>query len=308
MDPGDLEMMGQSLLLAAAIVAASSAQLQDQSRTIHVDGRQRSCLLHVPPAYSPDEPAPVVLVLHGAGTNAAIMVPFCGMNQQADAAGFIAVYPDGTGTGIFQTFNAGGRHDAAAADKPDDVRFISALLDHLRNEFNIDQRRIYATGMSNGGMMCYRLASELSDRIAAIAPVSGTMAIDQATPTRPVPIMHFHGTDDRIVPPGGPDRSTPTAIHFKSIEETIQHWVQLNGCRQSPVVTLLENRVADETSVTQTTYSSCRNDSEVIYVEISGGGHTWPGQQPPLSFLGRSTKDISANEMMWEFFQRHHLP
>ena len=300
--------MHHLMLLLAAFAVIPLPTSYDQSRSIQVDGRERSYLLHVPPGYQPDEPIPVILVLHGAGTNAAIMMAMCGMNEKADSAGFIAVYPNGTGVGIFQTFNAGGHREPEAAEQPDDVRYIAELLDDLALAFNIDFRRVYATGMSNGGMMCYRLASELSDRIAAIAPVSGTMAIREPSPGRPVSIMHFHGTDDRIVPPDGPSEEAPTAIEFLSVEDTLRQWVRLNGCRNIPTVQELDNSFEDGTTVTQLSYSGCRAESEIVYVKIDGGGHTWPGRQPLVSFLGRSTKNVSANDMMWSFFERHRLP
>ena len=119
-----------------------------------------------------------------------------------------------------------------AEGKADDVKFVGSLLDDLATVVNVDPKRVYATGMSNGGMMCYRLAAELSDRIAAIVPVAGTMAIDEAKPKRPVPVMHFHGTADRIVPFGGPRNGTPKFLTFKSVKETIKIWGEINGCQE----------------------------------------------------------------------------
>ena len=195
-----------------------------------------------------------------------------------------------------------------AEGKADDVKFVGSLLDDLATVANVDPKRVYATGMSNGGMMCYRLAAELSGRIAAIAPVAGTMAIAEAKPNRPVPVMHFHGMDDRIVPFGGPGKGTPKFLSFKSVEETINIWAKLNKCMEEPVAEKLEDKAEDGTTVTKKTYASKKDGAEVVLVEIEGGGHTWPGVEPPLQFIGKSTKDISANDMMWEFFQRHRLP
>ena len=120
--------------------------------------------------------------------------------------------------------------------KPNDVEFISRLLDDLASVVNVDPLRVYATGMSNGGMMCYRLAAELSGRIAAVAPVAGTMAISEAKPQRSVPVLHFHGTADRIVPFAGPGNTTPKFLSFKSVEETVEFWAKLNNCVDEPVV------------------------------------------------------------------------
>ena len=317
------ELMINVLLVGLSVLAADSLGPGDHQRSIQVDGRSRSYRVHVPQKYQANRPAPVVLAFHGAAMNSAMMVPFCGMNRKSDEAGFIAVYPDGTGWGLFQTFNAGGLHGKMAAGKADDVKFVAALLDDLQRVLRIDDQRVYATGISNGGMMCYRLAAELSQRIAAIAPVSGTMAIDNARPKRAVPILHFHGTADRIVPVDGPDKSTPGFLTFMSVDETIRTWVRLNGCRQVPVVQKLQDKANDGTTVTKTTYRveptdenpprenaprNARGVAQVILVEIHGGGHTWPGVQPPLKLIGKSTRDISANDMMWDFFQRHQLP
>ena len=150
--------------------------------------------------------------------------------------------------------------------------------------------------MSNGGMMCYRLAAELSDRIAAIAPVAGTMAVENYDPKRSVPVMHFHGADDKIVPYGGPSGRTPKFLGFKSVEETIKMCTKANGCPEEPDITKLPNTADDETTVTRKSYSPGKEGAEVVLFVIEGGGHTWPRQEPPVGFIGKSTKDISAND------------
>lgn len=297
-----------TLIIALTFVTAQPLGPGDHVRSIKVDDRNRSYLVHVPKRDKADKPAPVVLIFHGAGINATIMASFCGMNEKSDEAEFIAVYPNGTGIGIFQTFNAGLFVGKLAEDRPDDVKFVAKLLDDLATLVNIDPKRVYATGISNGGMMCYRIAAELSDRIAAIAPVSGTMAIDVAKPGRPVPIMHFHGTADRIVPFDGLDKSTPKLWKFKSVEDTIRVWVKRNNCEREPTVERLEDRADDATSVLRKTYKAKKGNAQIILIKIVGGGHTWPGRRLPVGYLGKSTTDISANDMMWEFFQQHHLP
>jgi len=297
-----------ALLLVLALGAADLLGPGDHTRTLEVDGRERSYLIHVPEKYDPRQPTPVVLVFHGAGTNARMMVRFCGLSEKADEAGFIAVYPNGTGAaGIFLTWNAGGLHPNLAEGKPDDVKFVDALLDDLLGVVNVDPKRVYATGMSNGGMMCYRLAAELSGRIAAIAPVGGTMAIKEAKPARPVPVLHFHGTADRLVPFQGPREGMQEFLTFLSVEETVQTWAKLNRCRPEPAVEKLEDKADDGMTVTKKTFKPQEGGAEVILVEIDGGGHTWPGREPPIGLIGESTKDVSANGMIWEFFQRHRL-
>ena len=158
------------------LLALSVAQIEplgpgDHTRTIMMGEQKRTYLVHVPKDYDPKKPAPVVLALHGAAMNGPMMVWFSGLTKKADEAGFIVVYPSGTGRGPFLVWNAGGFKGKRAEDRPDDVAFLSRLLDDLGTAVKVDEKRVYACGMSNGAMMCYRLAAELSDRIVAIAPV-----------------------------------------------------------------------------------------------------------------------------------------
>ena len=154
-------------------------------------------------------------------------------------------------------------------------------------------------------MLCHRLAAELSDRIAAIAPVSGTMAIEACRPHRPVPVLHFHGTKDGIVLFDGPDDRTPKDVKFLSVDDSARAWAKANRCPETPSVAVLPDCVDDGTTVTVKTYGPGKDGSEVVVYVIEGGGHTWPGRQPRLTLLGKSTREISANDLIWEFFQKH---
>jgi len=165
---------------------------------------------------------------------------------------------------------------------------------------------VYACGMSNGGMMCYRLAAELSDRIAAIAPVAGTIAIEESKPKRPVPVIHFHGSKDTIVPFEMTKGKSPSFMKLKGVEDSIHAWVKLNVCDEKPKTEMI-SKDGDEMKVFRKTYGNGKDGSEVVLVVIEEGGHTWPGQQPPVGFIGRSTLTVSANDLMWEFFQKHKL-
>jgi polyhydroxybutyrate depolymerase len=187
------------------------------------------------------------------------------------------------------------------------VRFVAELLDDLANHVRVDPRRVYATGLSNGGMMCYRLAAELSERIAAIAPVAASMAIGDPKPGRPVPIMHFHGALDTIVPISGPGDDTPPFVRFRSVDESIRQWVKRNACPDEPAETEMPDVEDDGTRVKRCVYGPGTNGAEVVLFVIEGGGHTWPGQKSPLALMGASTLDISANDLIWEFFKRHAL-
>lgn len=275
-----------------------------KTRFLRVGGRKRSYLIHLPRHYDPRKPTPVVLALHGATMNGPMMAWFSGLSKKADEAGFIAVYPDGVGTFSSFNWNAGTCCGSAFEKNIDDVGFINAVLDDLVQRFKADPRRIYVTGMSNGGMMAYRLASELSDRIAAIAPVSGTMGTRTCHPNRPVPILHIHGTADKFMPFAG--GRSPSGKLLYSVDHSIQAWVKANGCHETPQREIL-SKVDDEMRVTRATYGTNQHGPEVVLVVIEGGGHTWPGRKSPSRNLGKSALNISANDLMWEFFQKHHL-
>ena len=278
----------------------------DHTRTLMMGEKERTYLVHVPKDYDLKKPAPVVLALHGAAMDGSMMVWFSGLNKKSDESGFVVVYPSGSGVGPFRTWNAGGFSGKMAEGKADDVAFIGTLLDELGTVVKVDKKRVYACGMSNGGMMCYRLAAELSDRIAAIAPVAGTIAIEESKPQRPVPVIHFHGSKDNIVPFEMTKGKSPSFMKLKGVEDSIQTWVKLNGCEEKPKSDTI-SKDGDEIKVTRRCYGNGNDGSEVVLVVIEEGGHTWPGEQPPVGFIGKSAKNISANDLMWEFFQKHKL-
>jgi polyhydroxybutyrate depolymerase len=285
----------------------------DYTRTLQCDDRDRSYLVHVPPQYNPQHPTPVVLVLHGACTNGPITAFYTGLNRTADANNFIAVYPNGTGLQNAALFwNSGGRdrQNYLGRTPPDDVKFLGKVLDDLGTVATVDPKRIYATGISNGGMMCYRLAGELSDRIAAIAPIAGTLCQDNVHLKRPVPVLHFHGTDDKLVPYDGSRSAAQELLHAKSVDDTIRTWAKLDGCPEKPRVEDLPNKIDDGTTVTRYTYGPGTAGSEVVLIKITGGGHNWPDRPIPAAMqtmLGKPTHQISANDLLWDFFDKHPM-
>jgi polyhydroxybutyrate depolymerase len=295
---------GYVVSLALSVVSAHMLPSGDHSRELRVGDQVRSYQLHIPSSYQAGTPTPVVLVFHSAMMNGTSMARLCGLNEKSDQAGFVTVYANGTGsTPYFLYWDAGGVRGRVS----DDVGYVAKLLDDLATVVSVDPRRVYATGMSNGAMMCYRLAAELSERIAAIAPIAGTMAIERCQPRRPVPVMHFHGTKDGLVLYGGPDERTPKNLKFLSVEDSIKAWVKANGCPETPRVVDRQDVADDGTNVCRTSYGPGRDGSEVILYAIEGGGHTWPGRDVRLRLLGKSTRDISANDLMWEFFQKHPM-
>lgn len=238
-----------------------------------------------------------------------------GFNRLADRDGFVAVYPDG----VERHWNdgRGNQQYRAQRDNIDDVGFITALIAHLSQTLPVDRRRVYATGISNGGLMSLRLARELADRIAAIAPAAASMSeqiVQMRDPARPISALLVAGTMDPLVPYGGGE------IGFKrgqksgkvvSVAETITYWATFNQCPPAPTITMEPDRdPQDGTRVRREAHGPCRDGTEVILYAIEGGGHTWPGGQQylPARIVGRTSKDIDANEVIWSFFKRHALP
>jgi polyhydroxybutyrate depolymerase len=260
----------------------------EYNREVMVDGVTRNYRLSVPAGYDPTAPTPLVLNYHGYGSNAGQQVFFSNMNPYADEQGFMIAYPEGIqDSGGSQAHNAGpyccGDHDA------DDVGFARTMIAAIQAESCVDQRRVFSTGMSNGGYMSYRLACDAADLIAAVAPVSGAMPIDPGAcaPSRPVPILAINGTADPLVP-------------YSAATQSAEAWTAILSCPELPP--------SEEVfgSVTCETWADCAEGSEVVYCTAEGMGHCWPGTEfcidPP------STLDISANETMWAFFQEHPMP
>jgi polyhydroxybutyrate depolymerase len=293
-------------LAALLAVGADPLGPGDSTRTVKVGDQERSYVLHVPKSYDAKKPTPLVVALHGAAMNAEMMQGFTGLDDKADAEGFLVAYPNGTGASkLLLTWNAGG-FPGKLANKADDVAFIAKVLDDVAGVANVDAKRVYATGMSNGAMMTYRLAAELSDRIAAVAPVAGTIAVEDSKPKRPVSVMHFHGTKDAFVPFDGPDKRGRAMMTFLGAEESVKTWAKLDGCDDEPKVTEETLKGNDKTKVTRKTWGGGKGGAEVVLFVIDGGGHTWPGQ-PGLPLLGKTAKGLPANDLMWEFFKKHPM-
>jgi polyhydroxybutyrate depolymerase len=307
--------MSAAFLCCLLAVGADAQSLTPgtHNRTLKVDDLDRSYEVYVPVKYDPKQSTPVVLVLHGAWTNGPITALYSGLNGTADAHNFIAVYPNGTGlneVALFWNSDGRDRQNLLGRTPPDDVKFLGRVLDDLGTVANVDPKRIYATGISNGGMMCYALAAGMSDRIAAIAPISGTLSVENVQLKRPVPALHFHGTEDKLVPYDGSRSAAKELLHCKSVDETVTTWAKLDGCPDKPRVEELPKKVDDGTSVKRYTYGPGKDGSEVVLIQIIGGGHTWPDRPmlPALEgTLGKATHQISANDMMWDFFEKHPM-
>lgn len=275
---------------------------------VPVGPRVRRAVASVPGAASPAGGWPVVLAFHGGQTHPEVMRRFSGLDAFAATGRAVVVYPAGTGSREdILTWNGGNCCGQALVDQVDDVGFIRDLLAAVTARLPVDPRRIHATGMSNGAMMAYRVAAEMADRIASVAPVSGPLALAKVAPSRPVPVLHFHGTLDQFTPlEGGVGRRSVTRVSHRPVLDGLLDWVHADGCppepRREPVP------CADEgIAIERLTWGPGRSDSEVVFYRIDGGGHTWPGQTPDSFFLGPSALSLDANRLIWEFFTRHPL-
>lgn len=263
-------------------------------RSLDVGGASRSYQLYLPSGYDSAKKWPLVLNFHGrtasAFGEAAPAHEFVSkLSEKGSAAGFVVVNPQGlTDSDGSQTWNAGS---CCAEDKSrDDVGFVDALLDALALDLCIDEKRVYAAGLSNGGFMSHRLACERAERFAAIAPVAAINGMSSCTPSRPVSVIAFNGTADNLVP-------------YSVSEATIADWVSRNGCGATPTKTFEKGDSRCDT------YSGCQAGAEVTFCSVTDGGHTWPGGAD-LSALGfgKTTQDLSANDALWDFFVKHPLP
>jgi polyhydroxybutyrate depolymerase len=281
---------------------------QDISASLQHDGVVRTYLLHLPPAYSGEDGLPVLFVFHGGGGEGKGMARVTHVSDIADERGFIAVYPDG----INNNWNDGRPEVHPGVD---DVGFISALIEELKREYHIDARRVYSTGISNGGMFSLRLACELSDKIAAVAPVAalmGEVLSGACSPPRPVPVMFVMGTDDPLVPWEGGRVGTEKLDRGRALSaaDSVSFWVAVDGCSETPVVTYLPDAVpGDGTRIRRETYAGGRDGSEVVMLVVEGGGHTWPGgeQYAREMVIGVTSLDIDAGEVIWDFCEGFQL-
>jgi len=276
-------------------VVCFSQQIIDAS-LMH-DGEERLYKLYVPASYTGNTAVPLVFNFHGYGSNAGEQMFYGDFRGIADTENFLVVHPEGLEDDMGSThFNAQWQSTV------DDIGFTSALIDELIANYNIDATRVYSTGMSNGGFMSYTLACELSDKIAAVASVTGSMTIDQVTntctPANPRPAMQIHGTADAVVPYDG-------NLWMAKIEDVVNHWVSKNECDTDPVITPVDDvNTTDGSTAEHYIYQNGTNGAEIEFYKITGGGHTWPGTA--FVFIGTNL-DFNASEKIWEFFAQYDI-
>ena len=289
------------LALGLIPVAVSALTPGSHELSLRHDGRERDFIVHVPTTYRADRPVPLVLALHGGGGSMDVMARdrLYGLVAQSESSGWIVVFPNGYSrlAGKLATWNAGICCGAARDQSSDDVGFLRAVVANVQQRLSIDPRRIFATGMSNGGMMSYRLACEASDLFRAIASVAGTDGTTGCRPGRPVPVFHIHAKDDdRVLFNGGSGSASDTHADFVSVPATVDKWARLNAC-SGPV-----QRVLDRPGVVCEVRSGCASGAEVRLCVTDSGGHSWPGGRKALG--GKGSDALDATDEIWMFFAR----
>lgn len=306
-------MTRQPLLRIAASLLAGMVWLPalhaapDSLFHLTFKGRDRTYRVHLPADLR--TPAPLVVALHGGGGNALSAIHATGFDAQADRAGFIVVYPNGTGPSHpllqalgkpgFLTWNAGSCCGYAQEQHIDDVGYIRAVVKQVTDRYRIDPARIYATGMSNGGMMAYTLACEAGDLFAAVGVVSGIVTDPDCRPAEPVSVIHVHGSADQNVPiKGGIGRKALIKSPRPPVKDSIDFWVKADACNPLP-------QVAHSAMLVITSYSGCREHTAVEYYLIEGGGHAWPGGHRLSLLLDAPSGAMNATDVIWKFFAGH---
>lgn len=281
------------------------AEARTVERTVQVGPLERTYRLFVPPGAS--RPAPLVLALHGGGSNSRQMERSCRFNALARKEGFVVAYPE-SGTKHWND-SRGGDFDSAHRENRDDVGFLAALIDAVDKEHPVDRRRVYLTGISNGGFMSHAFAAAHPERTAAIAPVVAGIGVQLAksfAPKEPVSVLIIQGTEDKLVPySGGAIAGGRGALVHT--DEALALWRKANGCTGEPKVDSLPDRdPKDGCKVVRTVWSGCQNKTEVVFLKLVGGGHTWPDgkQYLPKRIIGGVCRDFD-DALIWEFFKAH---
>jgi polyhydroxybutyrate depolymerase len=292
----------QAVLGAALVFVSCSVAAETIERQLRVGTAQRSYEIDVPAQTDRGTALPVVIVFHGGGGSADSVRRQTRMSVKGQAEGFIAVYPQGSGgiAGRLRTWNAGTCCGRAMQQRVDEIAFVAALLDDLQATVAVDRARVYATGISNGGMMAYEVACALAERVAAIAVVAGEMtALDRCRPSRPVAVLIIHGSADRNLPIDGGIGAKALAVHeVRSVAAAVDFWRRHDGCAEGI-------RRAFDGAVGRASASSCSAGSEVELVTVEGGGHSWPGGHRLAGFLDPPSPALDATAEIWRFFARH---
>jgi polyhydroxybutyrate depolymerase len=292
-----------ALIIVAFIV---NGQGNEQNGSVVVDGIARTFVSYMPAGISSSQKLPILISLHGRLGTGEQMMGFANFRPLADKEKFIIVCPDG----VDRSWNAGG-NTPANRKGINDVNFINQLITYTISTYNGDAKRVYVTGMSNGGFLSSRLACQLNNRIAAVAVVCASMGKDMGfQPEKPMPIMYIQGTKDPLVAFDGGKMNRGAKMQIYGHEELLKLWAETDKCNSNPVITTLPQVVNDGTSVTREEYSNPGTGLKVIGYTISNGGHAWPDarQYLPKFIVGKMSDNLDACQVIWDFFKEYKLP
>ncbi len=274
------------------------------NETILVDGRQREYIQFLPEGWSEETSMPIVFMLHGGTGTPEGTLDYVDFRALANSKKFVLIYPKG----IQKNWNDGRPTDANQLGV-DDVNFFRKLIDKLVANYSINTNAVFVTGISNGGFMASRLGCELGDKIKAFAAVAATIEATiiapNCNPNAPVSALYIHGTADEFVPFNGGEMEAGDGGFVTSHWDAIAKWNEINSSSLNPIITNLPDIANDGTTIIETKYQGA-NNSEVISYVVENGGHTWPGASGGLDFyLGNTSEDMNAKQVIWDFFERH---
>lgn len=287
-------------IIALCTTLALSVQAQDVEDTLMIYARNRFYKTHLPLGYDFQKQYPVVFVFHGGLGNPDLTERQTGFSKKADEEGFIVVYPYGTGSFDKKLLTWNTWDCCGYADKKNinDVDFIKSVIAEIKTKYNVDEKRIYAAGLSNGGMMCYLLACELPQYFAAVAPVAATMFDTVSCKNDDeVSLIIFNSIDDQHIPyNGGVGEQSLVEVEKLPVETVVSLWVKkYNG--------FLMNK-SESSSFQKTSYKN-NNGTEIVLYKMLSGGHSWPGGEKIRLFADNPVKNISATDLIWEFFKNN---
>lgn len=273
---------------------------QEVEDTLMIFGRNRFFKVHLPLGYTVQKEYPVVFVFHGGGGNPDNIEKTTDFSAKADKEGFIVVYPYGTGSFPKKLLTWNTWDCCGYADKKniDDVSFIKKVLEIIKTKYSVNQNMIFATGLSNGGMMCYLLACEMPDQFAAVAPVAATMFDENQCPANSeISMIIFNSIDDKHIPyEGGIGDESIVKVEKMPVEKVVNFWVNKFNC-------VLLNKT-EVSSYNKIDYMN-KKGTEIIFYKMMGGGHSWPGGERGRLFADKPVKDVSATDLIWDFFKNH---
>ena len=282
----------------------------DRVENVRLGSFDRHFIVHVPPSFEPKRKHAVVIMLHGAGGTGQQAMAQTGWDRKADREDFIAVFPDGVPEdprrrASFlrnpQTWNEGSGRHASGKRNDADIEFIGYVIDTLEARYGADPHRVYVTGFSNGASMTFRIGDELSDKVAAIAPVAGHLFVHQKL-RRAVPTLYIIGRDDPLeLPKGGVLKIGREQVEQPPIEQNLAQWCDLDGCPRQPT------GATNASGVDEIIFEHCRDGAEVVEYFVGGMGHVWPGGSNPLpeSLVGKPSDKLNATDVIWNFFRAH---